>query len=567
MDWKEIKWFGEQVGHLYPYDLRHDAGDAACVSRLTDGRVRLRLKTEPIFTEAVLVYNDGVVHGEPMRLWAEDRRSRWWEVVIRPHRAQLTYSFALRTTDRRIVYFAKSGVDHAVEPYDRWTLDLDATPPIETPEWAHGAVIYQIFPERFANGDPANDPPGVVPWGLPPKWLEYQGGDLDGITQHLDYLCGLGVDALYLTPIFTSSSNHKYDASDFYHVDPAFGGDDALRALVAGLHARAMRLILDASFNHCHPGFFAFQDLIRNGPDSIYRDWFTVYDFPIRVTFRPHNAPVWASGERRDEYLRWVRSLEAAGLPVVERTDDGPTVETSYEAWYGVVNMPKINLSNPETRAYFLDVARYWLREFDIDGWRMDVARHVTPDFWPEFRRATKSVKPDCYLLAEIWGDASPWLQGDMFDATMNYTFRDLCLDYFARDALTTADFLDGVTRMQAMYAPPVTAVSHNLFSSHDTERFLRMAGEDPRRLRLATLFQLSIPGAPGIYYGDEIGMTGGFDPDCRRAFPWDTPETWDRETLEMARALTRLRKAHPALRYGEWRPMWSEWRDVRLHP
>ena len=169
-----------------------------------------------------------------------------------------------------------------------------------------------------------------------------------------------------------------------------------------------------------------------------------------------------------------------------------------------------------------------------------------------------RSVKPDCYLLAEIWGDASPWLQGDMFDATMNYTFRDLCLDYFARDALTTADFLDGVTRMQAMYAPPVTAASHNLFSSHDTERFLRMAGEDPRRLRLAILFQLSIPGAPGIYYGDEIGMTGGFDPDCRRAFPWDAPETWDHKTLEMARALTHLRKAYPALRYGEWRPIWS---------
>jgi glycosidase len=244
---------------------------------------------------------------------------------------------------------------------------------------------------------------------------------------------------------------------------------------------------------------------------------------------------------------------------VIEKTDAGPLVETTYEAWYGVVSMPKINLSNPETRAYFLDVARYWLREFDIDGWRMDVARHVVPDFWPDFRRATKSVKPDCYLLAEIWGDASAWLQGDMFDATMNYFFRDLCAEYFARDAMSTSDFLDGVARMLAMYAPQVMAVTHNLFSSHDTERFLHMAGGEARRLRLATLFQLTVPGAPGIYYGDEIGMTGGFDPDCRRAFPWDRPETWDHETLEMVRALTRLRKEHPALRHGEWRPVWSE--------
>jgi glycosidase len=264
------------------------------------------------------------------------------------------------------------------------------------------------------------------------------------------------------------------------------------------------------------------------------------------------------SDEHREQYRRWVRSLRDVGLTIIERTDVGPLIETTYEAWYGVVSMPKINLSNPETRAYFLDVAQYWLREFDIDGWRMDVARHVVPDFWPEFRRATKAVKPDCYLLAEIWGDTSAWLQGDMFDATMNYFFRDLCVDYFARDAMSTGDFLDRITRMLAMYAPQATAVNHNLFSSHDTERFLHMAGEDPRRLRLATLFQLTIPGAPGIYYGDEISMTGGFDPDCRRAFPWDRPKTWDRETLEMVRALTRLRKAYPALRYGEWRPVWS---------
>jgi glycosidase len=220
--------------------------------------------------------------------------------------------------------------------------------------------------------------------------------------------------------------------------------------------------------------------------------------------------------------------------------------------------MPKINLSNPETRAYFLDVTRYWLREFDIDGWRMDVARHIVPDFWDDFRRAAKEVQPDCYLLAEIWGNTSPWLQGTRFDATMNYFFRDLVVDYFARQTMDTAAFVDGVGHMLALYAPQVIQCTQNLFSSHDVTRFLHEADEELPRLRLAMLFQMTMPGAPGIYYGDEIGMSGGDDPDNRRAFPWHEPEKWDRETLELTKALVRLRKAHPALRLGDWRPLWQ---------
>jgi glycosidase len=242
-----------------------------------------------------------------------------------------------------------------------------------------------------------------------------------------------------------------------------------------------------------------------------------------------------------------------------DATDDGPLVEATYLAWYGVLNMPKINLSNPETRQYFLDVTQYWLREFDVDGWRMDVARHVVPDFWDDFRRAAKAAKPDCYLLAEIWGNTSPWLQGTQFDATMNYFFRDLVVDYFARQSMDTPAFMQGVNHMLALYAPQVTHCTHNLFSSHDVTRLRFEAGEDLSRLRLATLFQLTIPGAAGIYYGDEIGMSGGEDPDNRRAFPWDRPESWDQETLALTRALVRLRREHPALRLGEYRPVWQD--------
>jgi cyclomaltodextrinase / maltogenic alpha-amylase / neopullulanase len=232
-------------------------------------------------------------------------------------------------------------------------------------------------------------------------------------------------------------------------------------------------------------------------------------------------------------------------------------LEPNYLAWYGVLDMPKLNQRNPETRAYFLDVTAYWLREFDVDGWRMDVARHVESDFWTDFRRVAKSVKPDCYLLAEIWGNTSPWLQGQHFDATMNYFCRDLCAAYFARADMGTAEFVDGVTRMLSLYAPDVMHVTHNLISSHDVERFLFAAGEDVRRLRLAHLFILTIPGAPGLYYGDEVGMSGGNDPDCRGAFPWHAPESWDLPTLALMREVAGLRHEFPALRFGEWRAVW----------
>jgi glycosidase len=567
-DMRETKYYGD-VGLLYPYDIRYDAQDRAFCNPLPGGRVQFRIHTEHGFEEATLVYNDGTVQGAPMELYADDSTRLYWETTIEPARPLVIYSFALKTADGQIVYYCRHGVDHAVEPLDRWRLELDTIEPFETPAWMHGAVVYHIFPERFANGDATNDPPGTVPWGSRPDWLEFQGGDLQGVIHHLDFLVGLGVEALYLNPINTSPSTHKFDALDYYHVDPAFGGDAALHELVDALHQRGMRIIVDASFNHCHPRFFAFQDVMQNGPNSRYWDWFTIHEFPIRVRYRPHLLTEEQS-RHYAQYVDWLRDFpQATGIPLEEATGEGPLIEPTYLAWYGVLDMPKLNQRNPETRAYFLDVAAYWLREFGIDGWRMDVARHIEADFWVDFRRVTKGVRPDCYLLAEIWGEAAPWLQGDQFDATMNYILRDLCVEYLAQAAMDTRTFLDGVTRMVSRYAPQVAAVTYNLISSHDVARFLHVAGGERRRLRLAILFQLTIPGAPGIYYGDEIGMSGGDDPANRRAFPWHRPESWDRDTLSLTRELVRLRKTHPALRLGTWRCIW--WADEafafeRLH-
>ncbi|MGE5601819.1 MAG: alpha amylase N-terminal ig-like domain-containing protein, partial [Nitrososphaerales archaeon] len=333
----EMKYYGEP-GFLYPFDIRYKPGDRAFCDLLADGRLRFRIWTQPSFAEAILVFNDGKPQAVPMTPLARDRRFTYWEALVRPAADTLTYSFALKTLDGQPVYWCQHGIDHSIEILDRYHLDRTTMTPFETPEWAKGAVIYQIFPERFANGEGANDPEGTVLWGSPPGWLEFQGGDLQGITQKLDYLGDLGVDILYLTPIFTSPSTHKYDCSDFYHVDPGFGGDEALRELVDGLHRRDMKIVLDASFNHCHPRFFAFQDLVKNGPNSRYKDWFTVRDWPVRVKYRPQLAEQ-ARGGGREMYLRFLETFpQVTGVELEEATDDGPLVEATYLAWYGVLD-------------------------------------------------------------------------------------------------------------------------------------------------------------------------------------------------------------------------------------
>lgn len=558
----------ERLGSLFPYDVRHDQQNRAMCDPRPDGSVNLRLFTEPLFTEAMLVFHDGSWRAQPMSLFAQTRRFQYWQIQLRPPQARLRYYFALQHRDGDVVYLGASGITQAVEFHFR--LDLDQAAAFETPAWVQGAVLYQIFPERFANGRPELNPLDTDEWGSAPHHARFQGGDLYGIIEQLDYLHKLGVDALYLNPIFTSPSNHKYDAIDYYHVDPAFGGNQALRRLVEGLHARHMRIILDASFNHCSPAFFAFRDVKEKGPDSPYWEWFTVYEYPLKVYVRPHLAPPGTPEQEEQVRRRLLAFQEFTGIPIVIREDDdGPVLEPTYAAWYNVPHMPQFKQTNPETRAYFMDVARFWLEEYRIDGWRMDVVPQVVDDFWIDLRRVTREVNPEAYLLAEVWGDTSFWLQGDRFDATMNYNFRYLCLEYFARSAMGTAEFLDGYAQMLMMYADAVNAVLQNLLSSHDAPRFLHEAGEDRRRQRLAQFFQMTMPGAPSIYYGDEIGMSGGHDPECRRAFPWHEPDSWDMDTLAQTIALVRLRHDLPALRHGTWQVVWQAeeaFAYLRLH-
>ena len=542
-------------GDVSPWDVRFDPTDRAFVEPLGDGRISVRVQTEPGLKDGALVVRDGSdvisVDMESM----ESGSFTSWSTIIGPFHAGVEASLAFRSATGRPVYAVPSGISASVERLDRWRLDPAATP-FDIPSWAQGAVIYQIFPERFFNGDPSNDPEGVESWGEPSHAHQFQGGDLIGVRAKLDYLAELGIDCLYLNPVFASPSNHRYDVVDYHHVDPTLGGNEALVDLVTGAHDRNMRVILDASFNHVHPRFFAFRDLLANGRDSPFRDWFVVHDWPPRIIHRPEADASRGSASWLDH---WATD---SGLSVQTVGGPGRAVETTFDAWNHVPTMPRVNLSNPEARSYMLDVATRWIDQAGIDGWRMDVVRYVDPDFWNDLRQAVKAIDPACYLLAEVMGYAGDWLQGDRFDAVMNYTFRDLALAFFARGEIDGAELLDGFARLLGQYAWPVTLANHNLLGSHDTPRFRTEAGGDIDRMLLATVFQLTVPGAPGIYYGDEVGMTGGPDPHNRAAFPWEVAGRGS-PLADTIRELTALRRGLPALRVGRWTPVSSRERTI----
>ncbi len=547
--------FFDVNGHLWPYDIVFDPEHRRHVWRSGD-EATFRVATQPGFERVVLVARqEGKVSGHAMTRWGFDGRYDFWEVEV-DGTTRFDFSLALRHESGEAVYVTNAGIAGAIERLDRWSYDPDAMR-VETPEWLQGGVIYQIYPERFANGDPSLTPQPSAPWGSPPDNYVWQGGDLKGIREKLDHLVSLGVRCIYLNPIFDAPSTHNYDSFDFRNVDPGFGGNEALTELVKAAHDAEIRLIIDASFNHVHPGFFAFEDIHKNGAESPYADWFVIHDYPVRVKYRPHLEVT----ERYRWYLERVERL--TGLPVEIVDDDGPPAEPTYDAWYGVPTMPRVDLQHPDARRYFLDTARHWIEEYDIDGYRMDVTRYVDIDFWDDFRAACKDANPDAFLICEIFGDATPWLEGNRFDATMNYTFRQLALDFFAARQVDAPKLAEGIVRMLSMYAGPVTAVNQNLLGSHDVPRFLTLASEDSTSLELATVFQFTMPGAPGLYYGDEVGMVGGEDPGQRGAFPWHEPETWLNSQLETVRSLSALRRATPALERGSWRLINAEGRAI----
>ncbi len=414
------------------------------------------------------------------------------------------------------------------------------------PTWVRDAVFYQVFPDRFASSPRVPKPGTLEPWTDPPTREGYKGGDLLGLVDRLEELDDLGITAIYLNPIFTAASNHRYNAYDYLSVDPLLGGDAALRELLDTAHARGIRIVLDGVFNHSGRGFWPFHHVIESGAASPYRDWFYL----------------------DDDVLAGRRGVNACA----DRHDPQAVATDGYRSWWNVPSLPKLRVEHPPVREYLLGVAEHWLR-FGIDGWRLDVPKDIEDEtFWPAFRERVKAVNPDAYLIGEIWEEASAWLGGDRFDALMNYPLALAILGFVGGEALDweviakqstyARDLvvLDGpafgarLEHLMTALGPDVVAAQYNLLGSHDAPRARTVMGGDPARLRLGTLLQLTLPGAPAIYYGDELAMEGATDPDCRRAYP-EAGAAIDpaaAETRAFVRAAVHARAGHEALRRGE---------------
>lgn len=368
-------------------------------------------------------------------------------------------------------------------------IDMD-----KTPEWVKHTVWYQIFPERFANGDKSNDPANTKPWNPEdhPGREDFYGGDLQGVLDHLDYLKKLGVNGLYFCPVFKASSNHKYDTVDYLEIDPAFGDKDLFAKVVNEAHKRGMKVMLDAVFNHIGKNSMQWQDVVENGPKSRYADWFHINSYPVE----PYCDPT--KGKK----------------------------EPPYETFAFEPTMPKLNTANPEVQDYLLEIATYWVKYFDIDAWRLDVANEVDHHFWKKFHKALVTIKPDFYIVGEIWHSARPWLNGDEFSGVMNYPFTLQVEDHFFSHKMSAKKLVEHLNDQLMMYRDATNQAMLNTLDSHDTARILTVANNNQDLALQAMAFIFTQTGSPCIYYGDEMGMTGGNDPDCRKPMDWSKEDS-----------------------------------------
>ncbi|MGM0878364.1 MAG: alpha-glycosidase [Bacillota bacterium] len=481
--------------------------------------IRLRSKKDDL-TKVFLVYGDPYQWSKegwtnstkPMTLEGSDELFDYWFAEVKPEFRRLRYGFELYSDSESAVFGERGYADK--DPRDASFYFcfpfLNSIDVFDAPDWVKNTVWYQIFPERFANGNPELNPEGTLPWGsADPEPDTYFGGDFEGIINNIDHLVKLGITGIYFTPIFKANTNHKYDTIDYMEIDPQFGDKETFKKLVSIFHENGIRVMLDAVFNHSGFYFDAFQDVLEKQEKSNYRDWFHLREFPVQAFPEPN-----------------------------------------YDTFAFTHMMPKLNTEHPEVKQYLLNVAKYWIEEFNIDGWRLDVANEVDHEFWREFRKTVKAVKSDVYILGEIWHDSMPWLQGDQFDAVMNYPFTNASLEYLAKGTINAEEFAQQLTKVLTSYPKNVNEAAFNLLGSHDTPRVLTICNDDKDKLKLLFLFQLSFIGTPCIYYGDEIGLTGDNDPGCRKCMIWEEDEQ-DHELFTFVKKLISLRNEQAAFGNG----------------
>lgn len=465
--------------------------------------IHLRLRTDKQIDNVKVMYGDPydlngdkwLADAENMKVIAIGQVNKTWGISIKVPNRRLKYAFVVQC-DGEEIFYGDRGFYPVSEKYYRIPNFYFSLPYLHkidqayTPQWVKETVWYQIFPERFWNGDPNNDPKSVLPWGSEePTPFNFFGGDLQGIIQKLDYLQKLGINGLYLCPIFKATSNHKYDTIDYFEIDPSFGTKADLKQLVLEAHKRNMKVMLDAVFNHSGDQMSQWQDVVENGENSSYKDWFHIHKLPIT-----YNAT--------DNY-------EVA-------------TDLSYDTFAYNPHMPKFDTSNEKVKQYLIDVATYWIKECDIDAWRLDVANEVDHVFWRDFKRACSQIKDDFYILGEIWHGAEPWLLGDQFNGTMNYAFCESIVQYFIKQEISAKDLVYILNDQLMRYMWQVNQANLNLLDSHDTARLLTVSNEDEMLLKQSFIFMFLQVGVPCIYYGTEVGMLGGADPLNRSCMIWD---------------------------------------------
>ncbi|RVU70245.1 MULTISPECIES: glycoside hydrolase family 13 protein [Lactobacillus] len=423
-----------------------------------------------------------------------------WMATLRAPYRRIKYTFEVIGTDgdHKIVG------DRGIKDFNEENLNEDSSyfkvPYLHqidmdmTPDWVKHTVWYQIFPERFANGDKSNDPAGVKPWNPQdhPGREDYYGGDLQGVLDHLDYLKKLGINGIYFCPVFKAGSNHKYDTIDYLQIDPDFGDKDLFAKVVNEAHKRGMKVMLDAVFNHLGDQSMQWQDVVKNGAKSRFADWFHINHYPVT----PYHNP--SKGEGNPEYDTF-----------------------AFEQ-----HMPKLNTANPQVQDFLLEIATYWVKYFDIDAWRLDVANEVDHHFWRKFHDAVTAIKPDFYIVGEIWHNARPWLNGDEFSGVMNYPYTLQIEDHFFANKMSAKDLVEHLTDQLILYRDMNNQAMMDMLDSHDTARILTLAHGDQALALQALTFMFMQTGSPCIYYGTEMGMTGDNDPDCRKPMDWSKEDS-----------------------------------------
>ncbi len=472
------------------------------------GLLQVELRLRPNDVQSVWFIKNGQV-GKSMSVLSTDPVYQY-DVIRLPWHGDKPFRYGFKIQDGATVrYFGPEGFTRQLGK-NQFDLSKDTVPSLNPPHWVQHTIFYQIFPDRFSNNNPAEEDSPDSKWNQTKALFGYAGGNIAGMESHLDYLKSLGISGIYFNPIFKSTVYHGYETSDYLQIDPHYGSNEEFADLTLRLKSAGIRTVLDGVFNHTSTKFFAFQDVVKHGEASPYLHWYTFYGFPVQIKNNPN-----------------------------------------YKAWDNYPSMPKLNHHNPGVIHYLLNVPSFWNQHASIAGWRLDAAQEVSNQFWRKFHHQVKSINPNDWIVGEDWGDSSSYLNNNLWDSVMNYPFLFAVWNFVGQKGSASPSVLaNTLMQVYGWYTPQSDRNMMNLIDSHDTIRILTECGGDSALRNIAATLEFAWVGAPTIYYGDELGMAGGKDPDNRNPMEWYLDHKGN-PTLAFYKSLIKARNASPELQMG----------------